>query len=191
MLCADCFNQRQQPALVFESVDLVDHQNRRHLVFFQHAQRHGVLLGPASGLNQKQHHINIFQTGADSAVHHAVEYAFVGFVNTGRVDIDNLRVGSIPDAENTVARGLRAIDGNCHLETHQLVDQGGFADIGPADDGRVAAAKFRHRIPAVRPEPLKPLPVRQHGGCYPIHKTHAPARRYGNSPRNADDAVCH
>ncbi len=40
-------------------------------------------------------------------------------------------------------RGLRFGGDDGHLAAHQRIHQGGFADIGPADDGNMTGAKIR------------------------------------------------
>src|SRR5690606_20809094 len=44
------------------------------------------------------------------------------------------------DAQQPVARGLRAVGHDADLGPDQGVDQGGLADVGTADDGDVAGA---------------------------------------------------
>ena len=60
-----------------------------------------------------------------------------------RIDQHQLRLGPIDHAQNPVAGGLRLGGDDGHLAPHQGIDQGGFADIGPADDGHMPGAKLR------------------------------------------------
>lgn len=47
------------------------------------------------------------------------------------------------NAKNAMASRLRFRSGDRQFEPEQMIDQGGFADIGPADHGHIARPEFR------------------------------------------------
>src|SRR5882724_4239871 len=59
-----------------------------------------------------------------------------------RVDQHQLRPGTIDHAQNPVPCGLRLRGNDRHLAPDERIHQGGFADVGPPDNGDVTGAKF-------------------------------------------------
>ncbi len=65
---------------------------------------------------------------------------FCSPVDAGRVDQQQLAFGKSRDAQQAMARGLRSWRDDADLGPDQGIDQGGFADIGTADNGDLAGA---------------------------------------------------
>lgn len=61
-------------------------------------------------------------------------------LETGGIDKHPLGIVFGQDACDFVARGLCFFAGDADFLTNQMIDKGGFADIGAADDGDEAAA---------------------------------------------------
>ena len=63
-------------------------------------------------------------------------------VDAGRIDVDDLALGHGLDTDNTVPGGLRLTRGNGEFLSDQPIEQGGFAHVGPPDQGAVATVVF-------------------------------------------------
>ena len=134
---------RQQRVLVRELVDLVErHDHARPRAAAARRPR-----GPPSVVRPASTTSTTASTSArlcaHRAVHPLVEPRAVPRLETGRVDEDELRVARGQDAGDAVTRRLRLARGDADLLADQVVEQRRLADVGPADDGDVAAAERR------------------------------------------------
>src|SRR5690606_1339405 len=135
---------RQQRGLVLEPIDLVDHQHHRHLGLVQGLVGEGVGLFPLAGAHDQQGDVDALQRTTGGTVHPAMHggrgrLALVA-VQPGGVDQQDLALLEGRDAQQAVAGGLWPWRDDADLGADQRVGQGGLADVGPADDGDVAAA---------------------------------------------------
>ena len=164
---------RQQLALVFQAVDLVDHQQQRAFDEPDPVEDHLVLVGPARAVDDEDHHVDVLERRAGAAVHVAVERLVVVLVHAGGIDIDRLHRPLGLDAEQGVPGGLRLARGDRQLLAEDVIEQGRLADVRPADDGHIAAAargfSHCHSPRPGPPVPPRPPPVRRCGGWHPGH----------------------
>ena len=78
---------------------------------------------------------------AHRPVHPLVQARAMCGLEARRVDEKKLRRRCRHDAEDAMPRRLRLARRDRYARTDQCVDQRRFADVGPADDGDIAAAK--------------------------------------------------
>ena len=112
-------------------------------------QIHDEAIPPArrfAAIHQEQHHIH-FANGAAGALHQPFAEEMVGLVDPGRIQQHQLGAGGGQDRPQPVAGGLGDGGGDRHLGAHQLVQQGGFTHVGPADQGDKPGAKPLRRAP--------------------------------------------
>ena len=67
-------------------------------------------------------------------VHHLAAENVLGFVDSGRIDEDDLRVVAIQNSLNAVAGGLRLGRNDGDFASDESIDERGFAGVGAADD---------------------------------------------------------
>ena len=99
-----------------------------------------VLVGGRHGaIHQPEHDVGVGK-GLLRHVDHVLAQFVQRAVDAGRVEEEDLRVGLGDDAEDLVARGLRLGRDDGEFLPQQPVEQRGFARVGAADHGHVAAA---------------------------------------------------
>ncbi len=130
----------QESFLVGKLVDLVDDRNDRSLGIGQGAQGLLVFPGEAPGLHEQQGQIDIAHNGPCRAIEVAVEGTLPALVDARRIDEDDLAAGRGLDSQDGVARSLGLVGGDGQLHAEDAVQQGRFADVGPADDGDLTTA---------------------------------------------------
>lgn len=64
-------------------------------------------------------------------------------MNTGGIDKDNLRLFTVPNSRDPIARCLRLGRYDSDLLAQQLIEQRRFSDVGAPHDGNIAGAKRR------------------------------------------------
>ena len=145
----------QQAGLVFQQVHLVDHQHAGQATLPDLLQHHGILVRPGSAVHHEYDHVHVADGGAGRPVHITVNRFFGVLVQAGGVDKDNLVIRFGLDPQHPVPRGLGLAGGDTDLLAQQVIQQGGLAHIGPADDGDItaAAAVSSHVRPASSAHP--------------------------------------
>ncbi len=135
-------------------VDLVDHadgvageQAGDEAVTFSHW---------CGGVDNEKAHVDTAE-GQGGAVVEPLAEQGAGLVDSRRVNEDHLGVGPGEHAAHRRPGGLGHLRGDGHLLTEDGVEQGGLADVGPADQGGEArphgsaSRPARPRAPRARP----------------------------------------
>ena len=99
-----------------------------------------VFVRPVSRFADVQDEVNVVHALPGGAVHVAVDGFVAVLVDTGGIDEDKLVIAAAVDAEQGMPRGLRLAAGDGDFLAEEVVDEGGFADVGAADDGDVSGA---------------------------------------------------
>ena len=129
-----------QRAFVAQTVDFVEDLQRRFVLFLQGVGDAVVFVRPVPCFADVQDKVNVVHALPGSAVHVAVD-GFVAFlVNAGGIDEDKLVVAAGVDAKQGMPRGLRFAAGDSDFLADEVVNEGGFADVGAADNGDVSGA---------------------------------------------------
>lgn len=97
--------------------------------------------GGAAGVDQMEYDINIGEGFAGAVVELFDESGAAGVEEAGSIDEYDLAARMVDDAVKGVARrlGFRGDDGD--LPANEGVEKGGFAGVGPADQGCEAGAE--------------------------------------------------
>ena len=134
-------------------VEFVGHQQCRHTGLEQR-QNLGIGRRELAGLHHEQHQIDIADSAQHGLVQRFVQRPRVHGLEAGGIHKDELRRAHRANAGDAVPRGLRLARGDADLLAHQSVEQGGLADVWPADDGDRAAALCRRfaGLLAARPD---------------------------------------
>ncbi len=134
-------DERQQLILRHDAVHLVDHEKERLFQTPHPLPNPDVLLGEAHGLDHEQDHVGVLGRGDGDAVHVLVHDAPGAFMQSGRIDQHELRLGAVDHAQDAVPGGLRLGGDDAHLAADERVHQRGLAHVGTAHDGHHACAK--------------------------------------------------
>ena len=116
------------------AVDLVEQQETRAFKTLHALDGAAVSLAELfAGVEQQRHDVDRVDRGVHFA-HHL--FAKRGFrpVQARRIDQNDLRVRTVYDALNAVARGLRARRYDRHFFSDQAIDERRFPGVGPAYD---------------------------------------------------------
>ena len=94
------------------------------------------------GIDHRHDHVDVGQGTGGGVVQARAELA-PGPVDAGCIDEDDLRIGRgvVEDTEDAVPGRVGSHRGDGDLGTHHGVDEGGLADVGPADDGHEAGSQ--------------------------------------------------
>ncbi len=95
--------------------------------------------GGRAAIHQPEHHVGVGNCLLGHT-HHVLAQLVQRSVDAGGVEKEDLRVGHCDNAQNLVARRLRLGGDNGQFLPQQAVEQRGFAHIGAADYGHIAAA---------------------------------------------------
>ncbi len=131
---------RHQLGFVFDTVGLVQSHDQRAGHVLNTLEHHLVLVGPLGAINDKNHHINVFQRSRCGFVHVAVQGFLATFVHARSIDVDRLHVTFGLDAQHVVAGGLRLARSNRQLLTQNVVQQCGFTHVWSTNNGDIATA---------------------------------------------------
>src|SRR5579864_1634411 len=126
----------QQP-LFAHQVDLVDGQDDRHFrrsEALEHERIAGA--GTGRGVHDPDDDVGVAQ-GAVGGLDHVLIHAVHGLVNAWRVEEDHLRGSRRAHADDPVTRRLRLVGHDCDLLADEVVQEGRFPCIRPADQGDV------------------------------------------------------
>ena len=123
----------------FVFVDFIDRQNHGG-VFGQLFDDGAVGFGEAHGFDDEDDGIYARQGFGNVLVEAVVQCVAVVGLEAGGIDEDELGGVVGVDAGYFVARGLCFFAGDADFLPDEVVHQGGFADVGTADDGDEAAA---------------------------------------------------
>ena len=93
-----------------------------------------------AAIHQQQHQIHLAD-GAARGLHQALSQQVVWLVDAWGVHQHQLGGWRGEDRAQTVACGLGDRGGDGHLLAHQLVEQGGFAHVGPSHQGHKAGSE--------------------------------------------------
>ena len=91
-------------------------------------------------LDQEQDQIDI-GAGGERLIDHILVQAAPGLVDARSVEKKDLTAGKVLDSQNPVAGGLGLGGGDGDLLPQHPVEQGGFPDVRPSDDGNEAGAE--------------------------------------------------
>ena len=106
-------------------------------------EQHGVPEVRGPGLRQPDHHVGLVQ-GGEGRLHQGLVQGPFGVNDSGSVQEEQLRLRQVDDTQQAKARGLGLGRSDGQLVPHQPVQQRGFAHVGIADEGDVAAfERFR------------------------------------------------
>ena len=129
-----------QRAFVAQAVDFVEDLQYGFALFLQGLGDAVVFVRPVSRFADVQDEVNVVHALPSGAVHVAVDGFAAVLVDAGGIDEDELVVAAAVDAKQGMPRGLRFAAGDGDFLAEEVVDEGGFADIGAADDGDVSGA---------------------------------------------------
>jgi len=158
--------QREQAALVLDAVDLVDHEQgrlvradvreqgqvagvgRERALELLRFARHGLFGAHERDVGDEDDHVGVTGRVAGRGVHDPAELG-ARSMDAGGIEQGDLGAVVMDDAEDGVAGGLRRgrDDGQRLLE--RGVEEGGFADIGAADEGDLAATRRAGLFPGL------------------------------------------
>ena len=93
--------------------------------------------GPGARLDEEEDLVHLLERAEGGLDHAVVEGAF-GLVEARGVEEGELRALAVVDPQDAVPGGLGARRDDGHVLAQDPVEQGGLADVGPADDGHVA-----------------------------------------------------
>ena len=167
---------RQQQIALLQAVDLVQRDDHAGACRQQADHRTIGVRGP-SRLDHEDRRVDVGEALRDRLVHPVVQARAVLRLESRRVDEDELRIGPGHDTGDAMARRLRLPRRDADLRADQAIDQRRLADVRPADDRDVAAAKalrrrrvshrVRHRARPSPPRTLAPLPpARRRDGSF-------------------------
>ena len=91
------------------------------------------------GIGHQEKNVNPFDRGVDFAEHLFVQRGF-RFVNTGRIDENDLAIGARDDALDAIASGLRFRGDDGDFLADEAVQQSRFAGVRTTDDGDESGA---------------------------------------------------
>ena len=140
-MALDVFEFFEQHGFVAQAVDFVRHLNDGFVACGQRFGDARVFVVPAPGLRDLQDEIDVVHALPGGAVHVAVDGFFPALVDAGGIDEDDLVLARGVDAEQRVPRGLRFFAGDGDFLADEVVDEGGFADVGTTNDGDVSGAR--------------------------------------------------
>ena len=155
----------QQAGLVLDRIDLVDHGDGSHSRLGHCRQGLGIFFGPAQGLHHEEGKVDVHHSRTSGPVQIAVQRAVAALVDTRRIHKDHLPPLPGLDADHGVPGGLGLVGGDDQLLAEDTIEQGGLADVRPADDGH-GPAVIRHEVqpPGAAGVWLRPV-VRPGAGC--------------------------
>ena len=136
----DVFEFFEQHGFVAQAVDFVRHLDDGFVACGQRFGDARVFVVPAPGLRDLQDEIDVVHALPGGAVHVAVDGFFPALVDAGGIDEDDLVLARGVDAKQRMPRGLRFFAGDGDFLADEVVNQGGFADVGAANDGDVSGA---------------------------------------------------
>src|SRR5213593_2295771 len=122
MLIAVSIHNREKAGFG-KAIDLVDQQN--HLAMRAFKNFEDKTFASAKGyraIQQMKHEVNVVQT-VQRCAHHALVHPVAGFVNSGRVDKDDLTACLRDDSEYAVARRLRFLRDDGDLLPDQSIEE--------------------------------------------------------------------
>ena len=130
-------HQRQQFGFR-DGIDLIDGHDEGPVELPQMGEQHGVPEVRGPGLRQPDHHVGLVQ-GREGRLHQGLVQGPFGVNDSGSVQEEQLRLRQVDDTQQPKARGLGLGRSDGQLVPHQPVQQRGFAHVGIADEGDVAA----------------------------------------------------
>jgi len=124
---------RLRLAIHGHQVPFVQHHLHRKTLLPQQIDDEGITTPRRLMALQQQQHLIHLADGGTRALHQTFPQQMVRLMNPRGIHQDQLRFRGGEDGAQTIARGLRDRGCDRHLVSHQLVHQGGFADIGAAN----------------------------------------------------------
>ncbi len=100
--------KREQRGLVLHPIHLVDHQDPRYVDGHHPLQHLRVLTLPPERLHHDRDDVDVAERAPRGAIHVTIERTALDALHTGGVDVDELIASEGMDAEQRVARRLRA-----------------------------------------------------------------------------------
>ena len=114
-------------------VDFVDHDDCRNVALRHLVENLGRAIGVLNGVGHVEQHVSVLQCSAHETHHRLLELV-VGFENTRRIRVNNLKIIAIDNTHNAVARGLRLRCDDRQTLTHEGVHQRRFTHVWVANN---------------------------------------------------------
>lgn len=133
-------HKRQQTFLVFDKVNLVEHQNDVFSFPIQKLQHQFVVAFPSCSVNHEEHSLNIGQRGTNRTIHVLEKLRRVLRLKSRRIDKDDLSVIVSCHAQNTITGRLRFFRGNRNFFANNRIDERGFTDVRTTNNRGITAA---------------------------------------------------
>ncbi len=127
----------------FQPIPLVDGDHQGTAGVEDKAQQVGILLAHTFvGIDHQHHHVGLFDSlqGLDDAEFLQLVTDLAPTPHTGGIDEGVFLPAALEGHIDTVAGGARHVVGQHPFFAKDAIDEGGLADIGPAEDGDLDAA---------------------------------------------------
>lgn len=116
-------------------VDFVERHLHRLAAVAQQVDDEGIAPSCRLAAIEQQQHLVDLANGAPGALHQPLTQQVVGLVDPRCIQQHQLSPIGCDDAAQPIPGGLGQGGGDRHLLAHQLVEQGGFADVRASDQG--------------------------------------------------------
>ena len=124
---------RLRLAIHRHQIPFVQHHLHRKTLLPQQVDDEGITTSRWLMPLQQQQHLIHLADGGTRALHQTFPQQMMRLMDPRGIHEDQLGCRGGEDGAQTIARGLRDRGSDRHLVSHQLVHQGGFADIGAAN----------------------------------------------------------
>ena len=133
-----------QESLFFDEVNLVDDEKGNSPSPLQRPHHPSVLLQMRrGGVDQKETDIHVPSRFNGCGNHPLIQFRF-SLMDPRRIEKDQLPSFQVPDAENTVPRGLGLFRDNGNLFFQDGVEKGRFPSVGSSEDSNVTGLVGNH-----------------------------------------------
>ena len=128
----------QQDVSFFDDIDLVDQQKDRRLDILEGVEDEFVAVAEfLGGVDEQADEVGRLERRVDE-IHHPFVQLVERLVDARVIDENDLAFVGRVDAQDADPRRLRLVGDDGDFLAEQAVEQGGFSDVRPADEGDIA-----------------------------------------------------